>query len=136
MDNRMDNTALLYEKARELGRMILASDYSKELADVQAELQQNEEATTKLDNYKQLEANFQEVLENTDISKEEFKSFSERLKAMASELKSDPLIGSLINAENAYNTFVNSVMNVLKQEIMGECGDCGDGNCGSCSGCH
>ena len=55
---------------------------------------------------------------------------------MAEELKSQPVIGELINAENKFNNLANQVMDILRQTITGDDESSCGGNCSGCSGCH
>lgn len=58
---------------------------------------------------------------------------------MVAELKKNPVINDMVQAESEFNTVINRVMNIFQSTITGECDDeeCGcTGSCSSCGGCH
>ncbi|MFV0440050.1 MAG: YlbF family regulator [Lachnospirales bacterium] len=131
------------EKAKELANLILASDQALAMADATAVYQQSEESQKKMAEYQAYHANVQKSMQSGELSQEEITKLTSTLTEMAVELKQDPIIGALVFAENEFNGFVNGVMEVVKNTIMGteddgcSCGgSCGDGcESGSC-GCH
>ncbi len=125
-----------FDKARELGNLILASDHALRLADATNEFQLDFEAKEKMDEYQKYQENVKVTMQNPETSKDEITVLTRRLTEMASELKEYPTVAALIFAENEYNAFVNNVMGVVKATIMGQNTDCGEGGCSSCSGCH
>ena len=134
--------SIYFEKARELGNLILSSDYAIELADANAELNSNENAKKKMEEYKAYQSSVQESMNKKAMTQEEFKIASKRLSEMAIELKHDQSIAALIFAENEYNGFVNQVMNILKLTITGasleeenEANGCAGCKTSNCSGC-
>ncbi len=136
------------EKAKELGLLILSSDQAKLMADATAIYKSSEEAQAKMAEYQKYQADVQKSMQEGKISQEEFNLMTKQLTEMATELKQDAIVGALVFAENEFNGFVNNVMNVVKNTIMGideeegcSCGggcgggcgsSCGDGGCG----CH
>lgn len=122
-----------YEKARELGQLILESEESLRLSDASSAFQQSEEARQKMEDYKSYQTKVQRGMETGELSTEEIKSASTHLAQMAVALKQDPVVGAMIFAENEFNAFVNRVMNVLKLTITGDA--CDEGDCSACAGC-
>ncbi len=131
--------SIYFEKARELGNLILESEQSIMLADASAEYNNNPECVKKMEDYRAYQENVKTSMQSGTLEKEEITVLTQRLTEMATELKSDPTIAALVNAENEFNGFVNQVMNVVKATIMGQPvdnGSCGSqGGCSSCSGC-
>ncbi len=125
-----------FEKARELGNTILASDHALRLADATNEFQLDDEAKTKMEEYQKYQEDVRVSMQNSETSKEEITIMTRRLTEMATELKEIPTVAALVFAENEYNAFVNNVMGIVKATIMGQNTDCGEGGCSSCSGCH
>lgn len=125
--------SIYFDKARELGRLILESEESIRLSDATDIFQQDEEAKQKMEEYKAYQAQVQQGMENGSLSTEQIKTASARLAQMAGALKQDPIVGALIFAENEFNSFVNRVMSVLKLTITGDA--CDEGDCGGCAGC-
>ena len=129
---------MYFEKAKELGQMILESEVSKNLADARAVYDNDEDAIKVMNEYVAYQQNIRESAEKGAISQEQLEEAAKRLAEMAHELKQDPIIGALVLAENEFNAFVNQVMTVLKNTIMGNAEDsgCSSDGCSSCSGCH
>ena len=128
--------SIYFEKARELGNLILESDQAQMLKEASTTFKENEEAVARLEEYKAYQRNIGESIQSGILPKEDMQVATQRLTEMAAELKQDPVIGALIFAENEFNGFVNQVMSVLKQTIMGDEGQCDKQSCGgSCSGC-
>lgn len=129
--------SIYFEKARELGNLILSSEQSLRLSDAHEAYKNNEEAKVKLEEYKAYQKNIGEGMQSGVLPKEEFQRATKVLTEMGAELKKHPVVGELISAENEFNGFVNQVMNILKQTIMGTDSECaGNDSCsGGCSKC-
>lgn len=131
--------SIYYDKARELGNLILASEQAMLLADATANFQQDEDAKAKMEEYKKYQQDVKTAMEQGNVSKEEITIMTRNLTEMAIAVKSIPTIGALVLAENEFNGFVNNVMSVVKATIMGETSSCEkdeNGGCSSCSGCN
>ncbi len=131
----MDRMEMYYEKAREIGEMILASEESKYLADCQAVFDGDEEAKSRLAEYTNYQRDVQVSMENGVLDQESFKKATAKLQEMGAALKKHQVVGELIKAETEFNFFVNQIMQVIKNTVMGvQENSCG-GECGGCSGC-
>lgn len=128
----------IYEQAKTLGDQILASDYALRMADATAEYNLDFEAKAKLEEYKKYQENAHKSMQSPDLSPEEITKITQNLTEMAIELKKDPTIAALVFAENEFNGFVNSVMQIVKNTVMGvEDKGCSPDACSSCSsGCN
>lgn len=133
--------SIYYEKARELGNLILSSEQAINLTDASTAFNANEEAKRKMEEYKEYKASVQESMDKKAMTQEEFKIASRRLTEMIADLKKDPDIATLMFAENEFNGFVNQVMNILKLTITGApieeseekgCSGCTTSDCNSC----
>ncbi len=132
-----------YEKARELGELILQSDKAALLNEARKAFDAEPSAKVKLDEYSKYQKDVQESAAKGVMTQEEFNIATQRMAEMVSELKKDAVIGALIFAENEFGSFVNNVLNVLKATITGEmpaeesCSGCSgsEGGCSSC-GCN
>ncbi len=129
--------SIYVEKAKELANLILESEQSKLLSEASATFKANEDAQRKMEDYNKYRANVQKSMQEGGLSKEEISALTQKLTEMTTELKQDPIIGALVFAENEFNGFVNNVMTVLKNTIMGveDTSECSSGSCSSCSGC-
>jgi len=129
--------SVYFEKAKELGELILASEASKDMADAQAVFRADADAVAALDKYKALSEHVHQQMSSGELSQDEFRAATEEINQMGAELKKQPVIGALVDAENEYNAFVNTIMGVLKSTLTGKegCGSHKDGCGGGCSGC-
>ncbi len=128
------------DKAKDLANLILESEQSKLLSEASATFKANDAAQAKMEEYNKYRVDVQKSMQTPGLSKEEISLMTQKLTEMTTELKQDPIIGALVFAENEFNGFVNNVMSVLKNTIMGieeeEKKSCSSSNgCSSCSGC-
>lgn len=129
--------SIYYDKARELGELILQSDQAKMMADATVVYQNDEIAQQKMEEYKKYQQDVKTAMSSGNVSKEEITIMTRRLTEMAVDVKEITTIAALVFAENEFNGFVNNVMSVVKATIMGEESACGtSGGCESCSGCN
>ena len=127
---------IYFEKARELGELILQSEQSARLNAAREAYNNDSEATKKLEEYSKYQNDVNSSISQGAMSQEEFQLATKRLTEWGSELKQDAVIGELVTAENEFGAFVNSVMNVMKITITGEAESCSSEGCAGCSGCH
>lgn len=124
------------EKAKELADLILESEQAKTMADARNVFENDENAKARMQEFQVYQMEVQKSFQEGDLSQEEAMKLQQNLAEKVVELKQDEIIGALVFAENEFNGFVNGVMNVLKNRIMGieeeGCG-CG-GGCGSSCG--
>jgi len=126
--------SIYFEKAKELGQLILSSDIAKNMGDASAAYEADKEAVSQFESYKMRLTEFQEQLKEGKWSEEEYKKESDALNEIAASLKEYPSIAGIISAEDEFNNFVTEIMNVLRVTIMGQTGNgCGSGS--GCSGC-
>lgn len=125
------------EKAKELANLILESEQSKLLSEASATFKANEVAQKQMEDYNKYRADVQKSMQAPGLTKEEISFMTQKLTEMTTELKQDPIIGALVFAENEFNGFVNNIMQVLKNTIMGieTKENCDSNDCSSCSGC-
>lgn len=120
---------MVYQKARELGTLIMESDYAKVLNEARLAYEQNERAKQKFEEYTAYKALYIHNLRQNLYSPQEAKSDQQKLKTMSHDLETEEDIMYLINAEEDFNNYVNKIMSILKSMIMG-----GESCSGSCSG--
>lgn len=128
----------VYEKARELGNMILETDEYKRLSGARYVYDSDEQAQRDMAEYSSYSESIRKKMEAGSLSEEEFNEASKKLRSKGEELKKQKVIGELIEAETSFNMLVNQIMDILKATITGQSDcDCGcSGSCGSCGGCH
>lgn len=126
----------IFEKARELGNLILETKEGKKLNDKRYIFDANEDAKRKLFEYSRYRDSIQIKINNGELSGEELKSEQENLKKKASEVMEDPIIREMFAAEEELSAIVNQVINILTATVEGNADGGCSGNCSVCSGCH
>lgn len=126
----------IFEKARELGNLLLETEEGKKLNDKKYIFDGNEEAKRKLYEYSRYREGVQVKIHSGELSEEELKAEQENMKKKIDEVMADPIISDMFKAEEEFSYLVNQVMNVLRATIEGTSeGGC-SGSCSSCGGCH
>ena len=128
--------SVYFQKARELGNMILQSPAAKNMADASANYDRDKNSVAEFENYKMRFEAFQGRMQNGQISEAEYNMEAKALDDIALRLKKYPVIAGIIDAENEFNGFVTEIMEVLQATVMnGIAGGCGGGRCsGKCGG--
>ena len=120
-----------FSEARKLGALLLASEEAIRLADANAAFDQDECAQAKMRAYTSDEQDFKQRAKAGLLQQDEMQAAVDKLAAMQADLKSDPVIGAVMFAEQAYGALVNQVVEILKQTAMGrpvlDGGGCGGG---------
>jgi len=128
----------VYEKARELGEMILETKEGKRFYDAKFIYQGDDDAKKVLTGYMQYRNLLHSKVRDGSISEEDLKGEIQKLNALGDKAKENTVVGELMAAEDEFNALVNSVLNVLKETVLKddeESGSC-SGSCSSCGGCH
>lgn len=127
----------VYEKARELGELLLETEQAKRLTDARYIFDGDEQAQKALFDYTEYRNNVVNKMEDGSLKPEQYKEEAKKINEMAKELKNTPIVGDMLKAESEFNSLVNQVMEILKVTINGEEETSGcTGNCSGCSGCH
>lgn len=131
----MDKT--VYDMARELAKALLESKEGMAVNDARFVFDGNEEAQKLLFGYTDARSRLQNAIENGQIEDADIEGEAKKLEDMAKELQDNEIITDMMNAEQNFQQFINSVMNVFNATLSGDenKGGC-TGSCSSCSGCH
>ena len=124
-----------YEKAVELGNMILASETSLRLADAKAAFEEDADAQAAYREFNEFHKNTQIAQQSGFLTQERYQEALGKLVEMEIAAKQIPAVQEYLKAQEDYNNFVNSVLEMLKQTIgytEPKSGGCG----GSCGGRH
>ena len=128
----------VYEKARELGEMILETKEGKRFYDAKFIYRGDDNAKEVLTEYMRYRNILRSKAGDGSISEEELKSGIQKLNALGDKAKENAVVKELMDAEDNFNALVNPVLNILKETVLKddeEGGGCG-GSCSSCGGCH
>ena len=128
-----------FDKARELGKLLLSSEYSLRYSDAEAAFQTDTTAKAKMEAFYAYQQDVQKRLEKGAMSEDEYNIVHTRLSEMSSDLKRDPIISALMHAESEYNFFVGQIINVIRATLNGSTDITEIMSCGKikhCHGCH
>lgn len=126
----------VYDKARELGEMMLETKEGKRLYDARFAYRENNEAKKVFTEYMQFRNMLDSKIHSGAVSENEIKTEIEKLNAALEKAKENPTVKELLEAENDFNALVNSVLNVLKETVLKDDENGCSGRCSSCGGCH
>ena len=129
-----------FEKARELGRMILASEESIALADARANLDNDHLALKQMEEFAQYQDALQQAVNSGHMDTNEYAQASSKLSDMRKEMLELDSAKEYIKAQEEYEAFAQSVIDVLEMMIKGDVENDKDarhgcGKHGNCSGC-
>ena len=128
----------VYEKARELGEMILETKEGKRLYDAKFIYGGDDDAKKVLTEYMMYRNILRSKAGDGSKTEEELKSEIQKLNDLGEKAKENAVVKELMDAEDKFNTLVNSVLNILKETVLKdeeESEGC-TGSCSSCGGCH
>ncbi len=129
----------IFEKARELGKLILETKEAKNLNAKRFLFEADEQAQKKLNEYSRKRDEINMSINSNSLSDEELAQLRQELKAKAGKIMEDPIIRNMFAAEEEFSALVESVMDILRATIDGDFGDLEGGctgNCSSCGGCR
>jgi cell fate (sporulation/competence/biofilm development) regulator YlbF (YheA/YmcA/DUF963 family) len=126
-----------FDMARELAQALLESKEGMAVNDARYVFDGDEEAQKLLFGYTGARRSLESRIQNGQIEDEDIDAEAAKLEEMAKELNANKVIADMMNAENSFQQYINSVMNVFNATLSGDenKGGC-SGNCGGCSGCH
>ena len=120
-----------HEKAVELGNMILASEVSLRLADAKAAFEEDAAAQSAYEKYNEYRKNMQIAQQSGFFTPERYQEALGKLVQMEIDMKNVAAVREYLKAQEDYNNFANSVLEMLKQTIgytepkSSGCGGCG-----------
>ena len=125
----MSNLNTIYfEKAVELGNMIRESEASKRLADAKAVFEADETAVSDYAKFKEQTEALQIVRTSGYLNDKNYSDALSQSVSLEIKLKSQQVVQEYIKAEEDYNNFVFSIVDVIKQTVglsAHGCGGCG-----------
>ena len=122
---------MVYQKARELGKLILESDQAKILDEAQITFNKNEYLKKKFEDFKQFKSQLLIETRQKKLIGKDLENAKNKLEKLSKELEEEEDLLQLLNAEEEFNLFVNKVMSLLKSTIIGDKG-CSTKGCGGC----
>ena len=132
--------SVCFEKARELGNLLLASEQGLRLADARAALEADDKSMAMLEEFKAYQNDVNTSMREGAMDQAQYTKASQIMLEKADALKKHPIVGQMIQAENEFYAFVNQVLGIVKGTLTGEIEEPSDGcdgeSCGGCGGCH
>lgn len=129
----------VYDLARELGNELLKTKEVEKLMEAKKAFDADEEAVKLLAEYTEIQQEMQMKMASCHLSMEEEEETKKLLTEKSQLIQKNESAINLFNAENEYNTFINSVFSIIQSTMSGEdqcSGGCDSGCCSGCSGCH
>ncbi len=129
----------VYDLARELGNELLKTKEVEKLMEAKKAFDADEEAVKLLAEYTEIQQEMQMKMASGHLSIEEEEETKKLLTEKSQLIQKNESAINLFNAENEYNTFINSVFSIIQSTMSGEdqcSGGCDSGCCSGCSGCH
>lgn len=129
----------VYDLARELGNELLKTKEVEKLMEAKKAFDADEEAVKLLAEYTEIQQEMQMKMASGHLSIEEEEETKKLLTEKSKLIQKNESAINLFNAENEYNTFINSVFSIIQSTMSGEdqcSGGCDSGCCSGCSGCH
>lgn len=122
----------VYEKARELGEMILETKEGKRMYDAEFVYSQDKQAQSVFKEYMSKRNVLIERAE--EIGEENLKQEIKKLNDMEKEIRKNEVLAELLESREDFSRLVNSVLGILKETVLKDEGGC-NGKCSSCKGC-
>ena len=125
----------IFEKSRELGELLVASDEYKKVQQAEEAFNSDEFAQAKVAEFNVLQQNVQNMMQTPDPDQAAIAAEADRLRNMQAELIEMPSVKAMNDAQTEFSNLLGQVNQVLRFIITGQVDDggCG-GNCSSCGG--
>ena len=123
----------IFEKTRELGEMIQESELMKRAKDLEAQQQNDEEASALLKEFELNRLNLARDMQSGKISREE--AIQKNNQAFDELCEKSPIIREYIEAKQQFDAMVQQVNQILNYYITGTDPNCTH-DCSTCGGCH
>ena len=123
----------IFEKTRELGEMIQESELMKRAKDLEAQQQNDEEASALLKEFELNRLNLARDMQSGKISREE--AIQKNNQAFDELCEKSPIIREYIEAKQQFDAMVQQVNQILNYYITGADPNCTH-DCSTCGGCH
>lgn len=133
--------ATVFEMARALGEELQKTPQVEALLAAKQAYEADPEIAKLVEEYTNLHHDFEAKMQAGGISAEEQRAFSENMKVKGEAIRNNKLASDLFVAEQNFNSFMNSVFNIITATLTGEepeqAGGCDPSCCSTCGGgCH
>ena len=130
----MDN---VFQKTRELGEALLASDIYQRMKAAEDKAMKNAEAAQLMSEMLEKRSGIQQLMQQDTPDAGALKRLSDEMDEIQEKLRLMDDIVALTEAREAFTSLINQVNQLLQFIVTGrmDSGDC-SGDCSDCSGCH
>ncbi|MCL2171170.1 MAG: YlbF family regulator [Defluviitaleaceae bacterium] len=127
---------VFFEKARELGRMILESEASLRLADARAALDADTAAKAALAELSNFQQSLQSAMDS-EMSEGESRKALDRLTQLRGEMLKLPSAQDYLKAQEDFDTLLTTTVSILEGTAKGDTDTAEETGhkCGGCGGC-
>lgn len=128
---------MIFQKTRELGEALLASEAYVKMKAAEEKAMKNEEAARLMSDMLERRSGIQEMMQQTNPDPAALKRMSDEMDDIQERLQMMDDIVELTQARSEFNSLIGQVNQVLQFIVTGRMddGDCA-GDCSACSGCH
>lgn len=131
--------ATIYELARTLGEELLKTPEVEKLLEAKKVYEADTEAVRLMEEYTAIQKEYQQKMAEGQMEEKEQKAVTKDLMDRAAVIKANTAAAALFEAENTFNSLMNSVFSIVTSTMAGEqsSAGCSGGCCSSCGGgCH
>ena len=128
----------VFEKTRELGQALLASETYLKMKEAEDKAMKNEEAARTMGLFLEKRQELQAQMQSENPDPGALKRLSDEMDEAQERLQMIDDIVALNDARNEFNALIGQINQVLQFIVTGEMeqpGGC-SGSCATCSGCH
>ena len=129
----MDN---VFQKTRELGEALLASETYQRMKAAEDKAMQNAEAAGLMSDLLEKRAGIQQLMQQENPDAGALKRLSDEMDGIQEKLHMMDDIVALTEARSEFTSLINQVNQVLQFIVTGKMDSGCAGDCSSCSGCH
>lgn len=128
---------MIFQKTRELGEALLASECYQKMKAAEDKAMRNEEAAKLMSELLERRADIQKQMQETNPDPGALKRMSDEMDELQEKLQMMDDIVELTQARAEFTGLINQVNQVLQFIVTGRMEEEGcAGDCSSCSGCH
>ena len=125
----------IFEKAKELGKLIAESDLAVNLKKFEAILTTDETSLKMITEFNDLQKTMVDSV-NEGKPEDEIEGYKLALATKYDELYAYETTGNYFKAKDEFDAIMKQMNDIIVFEITGEQKGCSTDDCSSCSGCH
>ena len=123
----------IFEKTRELGELIQGSELMKNMKELEAKQESDDEASALLKEFNLNRMNLARDMQSGKLSREE--AIQKNNQAFDEICEKSPIIREYVQSKQQFDSMVQQVNQILNYYITGQDPNCTH-DCSTCGGCH